>query len=242
MYRKFRSYFKGCFEKNNLNKITCVPHSCCNTTSGRRWKHFHARLAAWCCDRTVCMTGFDILVVAVGSAGGVEECVTTGPFGPHGCTSSSLVWAPRHGPSHHSASSPGLHCVTNRSRQPPTRRAENDNLGDGRCPLKRPVKAEHFPLLAHFRQGRDCLRPESGRVCGREHVMYMSIKSNREPVPLSPDSEVARLLLPSAGLLADDESRRQRHHLPRDTLAYFIFLCLIRKFHLKSYSRATLKC
>lgn len=181
------------------------------------------------------MTGFDILVVAVGSAGGVEECVTTGPFGPHGCTSSSLVWAPRHGPSHHSASSPGLRCVTNRSRQPPTRRAENDNLGDGRCPLKRPVKAEHFPLLAHFRQGRDCLRPESGRVCGREHVMYMSIKSNREPVPLSPDSEVARLLLPSAGLLADDDSRRQRHHLPRDTLAYFIFLCLIRKFHLKSW-------
>lgn len=167
------------------------------------------------------MTGFDILVTAVGSAGGVEECVTTGPFGPHGCTSSSLVWAPRHGPSHYSASTPGLRCVTNRSRQPPTRRAENDNLGDGRCPLKRPVKAEHFPLLAHFRQGRDCLRPESGRVCGREHVMYMSIKSNREPGPLSPDpsSQTPTAICWTLGWR-------------REIISLF---CLIRKLYLKSW-------
>lgn len=39
-------------------------------------------MEALCCDRSVCMTGSDILVVAVGSAGGVQECVTTGPFGP----------------------------------------------------------------------------------------------------------------------------------------------------------------
>lgn len=102
-----------------------------------------------------------------------------------------------------------LRCVTNRSRQPPTRKAENDNLGDDCCPLRSPVKAEHFPLLVHFRRSRDCLRPESGRACGWEHVMYMSIGAS-ESVPLvmrGPSS--ARLLLPSAGLLAEHMRRRR---------------------------------
>lgn len=105
-------------------------------------------------------------------------------LGPHGYTSSSLVWAPRHGPSHHWASTQGLSCVTNRSRQPPPRRAENDNLGDGSCPLKRPAKVEHFSLAVRFRPGCDCLRPKSGRVCGWQHVMYMSMKSSKEAFTL----------------------------------------------------------
>lgn len=103
-------------------------------------------------------------------------------FWPRGCMFSSLVWVQRSGPSH-----PWLflkvHCVTNRSRQPPTHKLENDNPRDS-CPsLECAVKMEGFYFHCTLRGSRDCFRPKCGRLSSRGHVRFMSI-SQSESVPL----------------------------------------------------------
>lgn len=101
---------------------------------------------------------------------------------PRGCTSSSLVWIRRHGPSRPWTSTPGPLC----DKPQPT--ATHSQTGKwqplGRLlTLRSPVKSGAFFLLLHLRGSRDCLRPESGRLCGLEHVMCMSISTSAS-VPL----------------------------------------------------------
>lgn len=117
------------------------------------------------CDHSVCMTGSGILVMAVGSSGGGWECVTTGPFGPHSCASSSLVWVQRHGPSHRLTFTAGPLCDKNRSRQPPTQRRKWQPLR--RLSSQTSRKSGAFLLLLDFRWCSDCPPPWEWATGGR---------------------------------------------------------------------------
>lgn len=133
-------------------------------------------------DHSVCMTGSGILVMSVGSSGGGWECMTTGHFGPHSCASSSLVWVQRHGPSRRLTFTAGPLCDKTTAGSHP-RRGENDNPWDD-CPLRSPVKMEHFFFCSTSDGAVIVPRPGSGRQGGGEHVIFMSmIRSG--PAPLS---------------------------------------------------------
>lgn len=101
---------------------------------------------------------------------------------PHGCTSSSLVWIRRHGPSHPWTSTPGPLCDKPQPTATHSQTGKSQPLGR-LLTLRSPVKSGAFFLLLHLRGSRFCLRPESGRLCGLEHVMCMSISTSAS-VPL----------------------------------------------------------
>lgn len=94
-----------------------------------------------------------------------------------------------------------VQCVTNRSRQPPTLKLENDNPRDGRCLLRSPVKMERFPfyctsegvVIASALRVGDCVAEDMSCSCqSAGQTLYLCDLRSCS----------IRLLLPSAGLLA----------------------------------------
>lgn len=110
------------------------------------------------------MTESDILVMTVGSSVGVEECVTTGPFGPMAACLPSLSGLKDM--DHHILER--LHqvlCVTNRKRQQPTHKLENDNPWDECCSLRCAVKRVNFYFYCTSERPL-CYRHQCGRLGG----------------------------------------------------------------------------
>ena len=158
---------------NQMVSESSVPAAAVLILSQIKCKHLYVWMEAWCCDRSVCMTWGDILVTAVGSAGGVEECVTTGPFGPTTARLPSLsgsedmdhLWVSPSGPLCDKPQLTATHSQTGKWQ-----------------PLVQQL-LQQISVLLNFRGSRDCFRPGSGRLGSWGRVRFMSI-SQWESVPL----------------------------------------------------------
>lgn len=93
-----------------------------------------------------------------------------------------------------------VHCVTNRSRQPPTHKLENDNLRDDCYPLKSRVKTEHFFF---YSTSEGVVIATALRVgdCAAENIACTCQSTNQTLYLCHMWLRSIRLLLPSAGLL-----------------------------------------
>lgn len=141
------------------------------------------------CDHSVCMTGSGILVMAVGSSGGGWECDHRAHWPPRLHVFLSCL-----GPKTWTITSLNVYCrstVWQTTAGSHPHRGENDNLGDD-CPLRSPVKMEHFFFYSTSEGAVIVPRPGSGRQGGGEHVTFMSIiRSGAAPLSVAAERQSA---------------------------------------------------